>query len=132
MLTLLCLLSPEAEHEDLPSQKKKKTGLTDWLNKKTEEPAKTDETSAQPRKVSKSMKPASPKAKEKRVAALKRKKIVESESEKSDKDEGSDFDDLPKPPPRKNAPGRAAAAKSKYVELSSDDENGDDSMFADD
>jgi DNA topoisomerase-2 len=116
--------SPEVEDEDnLPAVKKKKANLAEWLTKKSDAPAGANNTQA--RKVSKSMKPASPKAKEKKAAAIK-KRIVESD------DEDLDFDDLPKPPARKGAPGRSAASKSKYIELSSSDEGGDDAMFVDD
>lgn len=80
------------------------------------------------RKVSRSMKPASPKAKEKRVAATK-KRVVESDDEG---DGDSNFEDISKPPARKTAPVRkAVVSRSKYIELSSEDE-GDDSMFVDD
>lgn len=80
------------------------------------------------RKVSRSMKPASPKVKEKRVAATK-KRVVESD----DEGDGSDFEDFSKLPARKTAPVRkAVVSRSKYIELSSEDEGEDDSMFVDD
>ncbi|KXN89810.1 DNA topoisomerase 2 [Leucoagaricus sp. SymC.cos] len=121
--------SPEVDGDDNSPPRKKKAVITNWLTKKTDEPvAKKPAASVQPRKVSKSMKPASPKAREKKAAAIK-KRIVESDGEG---DGDSDFDDLPKPPPRKAAPARAAASKSKYVEVSSDEDGGDDSMFVDD
>lgn len=97
------------------------------MTKKTDAPgaAKKAAAGTQARKVSKSMKPASPKAKEKRAAAIK-KRMVESD------DGETDFDDLPQPPPRKAGGGRTTGTKSKYVELSSSDEGGDESMFVDD
>jgi DNA topoisomerase-2 len=73
------------------------------------------------------MKPASPLAKEKKANGIKKKIVIDSDEERSGDD--AEFDDLPKPPARKVA-GRAAASKSKYVELSSEEE-GDDSMFVD-
>lgn len=74
------------------------------------------------RKISQSMKPASPKLK-KTVP-----KIVDD-----DDDDDMDFDALPKPPPRTTAPARAArGATKKYVEILSDEDEGDASMFVDD
>jgi DNA topoisomerase II len=68
-----------------------------------------------PRKISQSMKPASPpKAKPKKMG------------ESSD-DDGMDYDDLPKPPARSTVPARAArGAPKKYVELLSDDDDEED------
>ena len=82
------------------------------------------------RKVSRSIKPASPKAKEKRVAVTK-KRVVESDDEG---DGDSDFENFAKSPVRKTAPVRkAVVSRSKYIELSSEDEGGgDDSLFVDD
>ncbi|GLB36598.1 putative control of topological states of DNA by transient breakage and subsequent rejoining of DNA strands [Lyophyllum shimeji] len=106
----------------------KKTKVTDFFNK---QPPKAKEPAAPPtaRKISKSMKPASPpkpKAKVKAKAA----------SDSEDDDELMDFDELPVP--KKTAPPPARAAKSapkKYVEVLSDDDdevNEDASMFEDD
>lgn len=119
------MLSPD---DDSPAAKRKKTDITEFFGKKTDGVGKKSATAAQPRKVSKSMKPASPKAKEKKAAAIRKKRIADSDEEEGD--EEGEFDDLPKPPPRKGA--RDGGMKSKYVELSSEDENGDDSMFMDD
>ncbi|KAF9068525.1 DNA topoisomerase [Rhodocollybia butyracea] len=77
----------------------------------------------QPRKISKSMKPASP-PKPKKTQPT----IIKSDSE----DEMDFYDDLPKPPPRA-PPSRAARGKAKaYIDIASDDEEGDGSLFVDD
>lgn len=121
--------SPDTKEDNSPATKKTKMNLTSWLT--TEAPtvvARTMGADTQ-RKVSRSMKPASPKVKEKRAAATK-KQVVKSDDEG---DGDSDFEDLSKPPPRKAAPARkAAVSRSKYIELSSEDEREDDSIFVDD
>ncbi|KAJ3755485.1 DNA topoisomerase II [Lentinula raphanica] len=77
------------------------------------------------RKVSKSMKPASPKAKQAKKPA--RATVIKSDSE----DELDLYEDLPKPPPR--APSSRARGKAKaYIDIASDDDEGDGSMFVDD
>ncbi|KAJ3931519.1 MAG: DNA topoisomerase II [Lentinula lateritia] len=85
--------------------------------------AKTKSNPAQARKVSKSMKPASPpKPKKARPA------VIKSDSE----DDMDLYDDLPKPPPRA-ASSRAARGKAKaYIDIASDDDEGDGSLFVDD
>jgi DNA topoisomerase II len=48
-------------------------------------------------------------------------------------DEGDSFmSDIPPPPPRPTAPRAARGATKKYVEIPSDDDGGDDSLFQDD
>ncbi|EKM83675.1 hypothetical protein AGABI1DRAFT_117173 [Agaricus bisporus var. burnettii JB137-S8] len=115
------------EDDTSPATKKKKTDIMDFFGKKADARAKKSAGAVQPRKVSKSMKPASPMAKAKRANGTKKKIVIDSDEEGDGDD--AEFDDLPKPPAR-NAPGRGAASKSKYVELSSE-EDGDDSMFVD-
>nr|ADL09409.1 DNA topoisomerase II [Omphalotus nidiformis] len=83
--------------------------------------AKT-KAAAQPRKISKSMKPASP-PKPKPAKP----KVIASDSE-----DEMDYDDLPKPPPRAASSRTARTAPKKYVEIPSDDDDGDGSMFVDD
>ncbi|KAF8060944.1 DNA topoisomerase II [Lyophyllum atratum] len=106
-----------------PAPKKKK--VTDFFEKAT---TKTKELAAAPtaRKISKSMKPASPP----KVKAKAKSKVT-SDSD----DDLMDFDKLPLPKAAP-APARAARAVSKkYVEILSDDDdegNEDASMFEDD
>ncbi|RDB28584.1 DNA topoisomerase 2 [Hypsizygus marmoreus] len=106
-----------------PAAKKKK--VTDFFEKagpaaKKKEPAPTA------RKISKSMKPASPPKPKPKTKA----KVAHSDS-----DEDMDYDALPVPK-KTAAPARAArTAVKKYIELSDDDEDekvGDDSLFEDD
>ncbi|KAJ3751113.1 DNA topoisomerase II [Lentinula detonsa] len=75
------------------------------------------------RKVSKGMKPASPKVKKAARPA-----VIKSDSE----DDMDLYDDLPQPPPR--APSsRVARGKVKaYIDIASDDDEGDGSLFVDD
>lgn len=68
------------------------------------------------RKISKSMKPASPPKAKKRV-------VAESDDE--------DYDSVPKAPPVRAAGRAARGAVKKYVEILSDDE-GSESLFVDD
>ncbi|KAG5654332.1 hypothetical protein H0H81_004286 [Sphagnurus paluster] len=104
-----------------PAAKKKK--VTDFFEKA----APKSKAAAAPtaRKISKSMKPASPPK-----AKAKTKKVD------SDSDDDMDFDSLPVPKKVAPAPARAArAAPKEYVEILSDDEDdgdGDASMFEDD
>jgi DNA topoisomerase-2 len=78
-----------------------------------------------PRKISQSMKPASP-PKPKKAPP---KRFIDSE----DEDENMDYDEVPKAPARSAPPARAArGAPKKYIEVLSDDEGGDDSLFVDD
>lgn len=91
-----------------PAKKKKPAGdSTEYFGKAG--PA-TKKAGVVPRKISQSMKPASP------PKAKKGKKAEES-------DDMMDYDDLPKPPARSTAPARAArGAVKKYVEIMSDDD----------
>ncbi|TFK40935.1 DNA topoisomerase [Crucibulum laeve] len=78
------------------------------------------------RKISKSMKPASPPKLKKTVA---KKKVVAD----SDSEDMIDYDDLPAPPARSAPAARAArGAPKKYVDVSDDDGDNDASMFVDD
>lgn len=103
----------------------KKTKVTDFFGKSA--PASKKKEGAAPttgRKISQSMKPASPPKPKARP-----KPKVDSDSE----DDGfMDYDELPAP--KKVAPpARAArAAPKKYVEVISDDEGEEDSIFEDD
>ncbi|KAF5361648.1 hypothetical protein D9758_007365 [Tetrapyrgos nigripes] len=111
------------------SKPAKKTKLTDFFSKSDDSPVgsskpiakgKAKETvPSKPKKISQSMKPASP-PKPKKAAP----KVIDSDSD------NMDYDSLPKPPSR---PARSAATKSKYVDVSEDDDEGQgDSMFVDD
>lgn len=103
--------------------------LAGWLATKT--PAATAKATGAgtQRKMSRSMKPASPQMKEKRVAATK-KRVVESDDEGDGDSDVGDF--VTKLPTRKTAPVRkAVVSRSKYIELSSEDEGEDDSVFVD-
>ncbi len=81
------------------------------------------------RKISQSMKPASPpKAKPKPAP----RRVVNDDDD--DDDDDIEFDDIPKPPARAPRGARAAAAKPAYIEIGSDEDDGagDDSLFVDD
>ncbi|KAJ4485455.1 DNA topoisomerase II [Lentinula aciculospora] len=129
--------SPDIEEDDSeavvlqPSKKKKKiqdffgktSSSTDVASGFSNGSSSESKIAPQARKVSKSMKPASPpKSKKARPA------VIKSDSE----DDMNLYDDLPKPPPR--APSsRAARGKTKaYIDIASDEEEGDGSLFVDD
>ncbi|KAJ7585672.1 DNA topoisomerase II [Mycena floridula] len=108
----------EDDNQEQPAAKKGKTAqaeVTDFFGKAD---AATKKAPA-PRKVSKSMKPASPpKPKQKQVVI-------------DDSDDEIDYDALPKPPAR-TARARAPPKKSAYVDVSEDDEDdGGDESFMD-
>lgn len=80
-------------------------------------------TKPQPRKVSKSMKPASP-PKAKKAPPT----VIKSDSE----DEIDMYDDLPKPPPRAPAKRTARSKAKTYIDIGSEEDEGDGSLFVDD
>ncbi|KAG6820232.1 hypothetical protein H0H93_003595 [Arthromyces matolae] len=125
--------SPVSEESDDNSEPKpavKKKKVTDFFEKL---PPKAKDVVAAPgaRKISKSMKPASP-PKPKPKPKAKAKAVSDS-----DENDELDFDSLPVPKKPAPAPARAArstASTNKYIELSDDDDEdgGDGSMFVDD
>lgn len=106
-----------------PPKKKKQAEVTDFFSKPG--PSGAAKKPAAPRKISQSMKPASP---------PKAKKAPPKIIDNSDDDDEMNYDDLPKPPPRTAGPSRAArAVAKKYVEILSDEDGGEDgSDFNDD
>ncbi|KAJ8520376.1 hypothetical protein ONZ45_g2836 [Pleurotus djamor] len=117
----------DASDDEKPAKKKKPTppkqkSVTEFFNAPSG--AGASKKAPEKRKVSQSMKPASPpKAKPK------------TKRQVSDDEDDMDFDDVPPPPPRNTAPrgARRAAAKPAYIEIGSDDDegDGDDSLFQD-
>ncbi|KAF5377158.1 hypothetical protein D9615_006417 [Tricholomella constricta] len=108
-----------------PAAKKKK--VTDFFEKAA--PKTTEPVAPTARKLSKSMKPASPPKPKPKAKA----KVV---SDSDHDDDLMNYDELPVPKKAAPAPARAArAAPKKYVEILSDDDddgNEDASMFEDD
>jgi DNA topoisomerase-2 len=128
------LASPEIDEadsdEDLyvkPAKKKAAVGKVTDFSDKAE--SATKKAAQVPRKISQSMKPASP--------PKPKKALVKKLADSSDDEAGDlmDYDELPKPRTLPARPGRGAP--KKYVEILSDDEDEDgkgkdESMFEDD
>jgi DNA topoisomerase II len=116
---LIMIVSPEIDEDDSDEEvyvkpaKKKKEAVNQV------EPA-TKKGAPVSRKISQSMKPASPpKPKPKKVGQKK----WGGSSEDDEDGDLMDYDDLPKPPARSAIPARAArGARKKYVEILTEDE----------
>ena len=117
---LIMIVSPEIDEDDSNEElhakpAKKKKASAEAVNQV--EPT-TKKTAPVPRKISQSMKLASPpKPKPKKVP---QKKLGDSSDDDGDL---MDYDDLPKPPARSTVPARAArGAPKKYVEILTEDD----------
>lgn len=113
----------EAAASKQPPKKKQATQTTvaDFFGKAGGSAESSKASKPKPTKITQKMKPASPpKAKKPAIRV-------------ADSDDELDYD-LPAPPPRGAAPGRAARNVKKptqYVDISDDEEHGDASMFVD-
>ncbi|KAG9223266.1 hypothetical protein CCMSSC00406_0000045 [Pleurotus cornucopiae] len=129
----LCSLDDDESNDDEKPVKKKKLtppkqkSVADFFNGP---PGPSGATKKVPekRKISQSMKPASPPKPKPKPAA---RHVVDDDD---DNDDDKEFDDIPKPPARAPRGARAAAAKPAYIEIGSDEDDGagDDSLFVDD
>jgi DNA topoisomerase-2 len=114
---LIIIVSPEIDEDDSDGElyakpSKKKKAAVNQVEPKTKKGAPVS------RKISQSMKPASP---------PKPKKVVQKKwggtSEDDEDGDLMDYDDLPKPPARSAVPARAArGARKIYVEILTEDE----------